>query len=715
MPARTTALSVPRLLWILSLQVLFIAVVFLCQAQASPLLGYASIHEARHDLKVEIDPATKSVSGVDDITIRYSGASTADFRIATGAQVEEVLVDAEPAEFRKQNRVLRVELGDKEGSVTLRIRYRGVFDDPFEKQPFSMDNPGQGVSGTITDDAAFLLGGSAWYPLTGAEKSSFAITVGAPKGMYAITEGSLVEHKDEGDKSLSVWDVAEPSGALSLFAGQYVIKETDLRGIRIATYFSRDNAGLSDRYLAACKKHITFYEELHGPYAFKQFLVVENFFPTGYGFPSFTLLGGQVLRLPFIPATSLRHEIAHCWWGNGVYVDFKSGNWCEGLTSYVADYLAKEEQSAEEARGYRMRTLKNFAELAAGKRDFPLTQFRSRVDPATQAVGYGKAMMVFHMLRQRIGDMAFWQALRDVYADRLYKYTSWDHFLEAFAERGLLGADEVREFSRQWIEGKGAMQLGVSGVQVDGKGDRPVVSGVLTQEKPVFAGRVPLRIETEGAAYDDFITLDGRQTAFELEPADEPKRLLIDPDYDVFRTLHPAEIPATVNSVKGSQGLVGVIADEAPATWREIIFPGLLRGLSRGGGPIYSEDEFAEGSFSERDVFFFGMPRGAAREALLETLPKDVRLAEKDFALGDLVDSDEADTIFAAFKADGGRTFAIFLPKKGTDTGIIMDTARKITHYGRYGYLGFRGSVNQAKGVGPIGASPLHVELRGEK
>jgi len=70
-----------------------------------------------------------------------------------------------------------------------------------------------------------------------------------------------------------------------------------------------------------------------------------EFFPTGFGFSSYTLLGSSVLRLPFILSTSLGHEIAHCWWGNGVYVDYESGNWSEGLTTYVSDYLYTEMES----------------------------------------------------------------------------------------------------------------------------------------------------------------------------------------------------------------------------------------------------------------------------------------------------------------------------------------------------------------------------------
>ena len=49
------------------------------------------------------------------------------------------------------------------------------------------------------------------------------------------------------------------------------------------------------------------------------------------GFPAtFTLLGRQVLKLPFIVKTSLGHEILHQWFGNSVYIDFVAGNWAEG-------------------------------------------------------------------------------------------------------------------------------------------------------------------------------------------------------------------------------------------------------------------------------------------------------------------------------------------------------------------------------------------------
>jgi aminopeptidase N len=102
------------------------------------------------------------------------------------------------------------------------------------------------------------------------------------------------------------------------------------------------DAPLARKYLAATHRYLALYDELIGPYPYKKFAMVENFRQTGYGMPSFTLLGSRVIRFPFILSSSYPHEILHNWWGNSVYVDYDSGNWSEGLTSYLADHLIRE-------------------------------------------------------------------------------------------------------------------------------------------------------------------------------------------------------------------------------------------------------------------------------------------------------------------------------------------------------------------------------------
>jgi len=662
-----------------------------------------------HDLEVEILHDTKTLRGIDTIRLPR-GVSR--IRVAFRPAVRMLAVAG--ATYTKKDGVLHLNLETANPSAnTVVLSYEGIFDDPFEAEPFSMDNPGQGVMGTITQDAAFFLAGSGWYPfILDDMPETFRVSVTAPKGIYAVMEGRLETHTDDADRSSSIWSVARPSGPLAMFAGRYVVNDRMHGKVRIATYFFQANAGLSPRYLDAAQRHIGRYEALHGIYPFEKFAVVENFFPTGYGFPSFTLLGSRVLRLPFIPDTSLRHEVAHCWWGNGVLVDVTGGNWCEGLTTYVADYLSKEEHSLEEARGYRLRTLEKYALLAAGPQDFPLSDFRSRYNPASQAVGYGKAMFVFHMMRLRIGDAAFWAALRDIYTERLYKRTSWGHFMDAFAKHGGLSTDQVRTFQDQWITRPGALQLAMDRPQVVSAGDHQQVVGKLIQKYPHFNVRVPVAVTAATVSTRENVELDDATAKFSIQIAEAPRTLAADPDFDVFRLLYPEEIPATVNAIKGSSALIAVIAEDSPAPWAEI-FRGLLIGLNHRGTRILSESRFAAKDITAEDVLFFGMPKRKKGRAMLSELGDAVALSSGSFRVGENISSRDADTMFAVFKRKQ-RLVAVFLPVAGTDVETVLRTARKITHYGRFGRLSFNGGVNIGKGIGEVLGSPLVVNLEND-
>ena len=54
------------------------------------------------------------------------------------------------------------------------------------------------------------------------------------------------------------------------------------------------------RFAREAKQYIQLYETLFHPFPFKRFAIVENFLPTGISMPTYTLLGQEVVRLPFI-------------------------------------------------------------------------------------------------------------------------------------------------------------------------------------------------------------------------------------------------------------------------------------------------------------------------------------------------------------------------------------------------------------------------------
>ena len=215
--------------------------------------------------------------------------------------------------------------------------------------------------------------------------------------------------------------------------------------------------------------------------------------------PSFTLLGPQVIRFPFILHSSYPHEILHNWWGNGVFVDYEKGNWCEGLTAYLADHLVQEQRGAGDE--YRRSTLQKYRDYVQEGRDFPLTEFRERHSAATEAVGYGKALMMDHMLRRRIGDDAFRKGLAAFY--RKHSRPARQIRRPAAAFEGA-SETELGEFFQQWTTRTGAPVLSVDNVQVQKSDAGFVVSGLLkqTQDADPYALDVPVTVLTDWRASD---------------------------------------------------------------------------------------------------------------------------------------------------------------------------------------------------------------------
>jgi hypothetical protein len=104
------------------------------------------------------------------------------------------------------------------------------------------------------------------------------------------------------------------------------------------------------------------------------------------------------------------------------------------------------------------------------------------------------------------------------------------------------------------------------------------------------------------------------------------------------------------------------------------------------------------------------MPKRKKGQAILSALGDAVVLSSGAFQVKEGISSGNADTMFAVFKRQQ-RLVAVFLPVEGTGVETVTRTARKITHYGRYGRLSFKGGVNIGKGIGDVSGSPLVINI----
>jgi hypothetical protein len=674
----------------------YLLALLLCISEAS-----AAGLSVEHTLEVEIYPNEKKLIAIDTMKIEPNGNEMLSFQLSENVHDITIAVDGKERGFGRRGKLLQIPLNSNEKNQTcqIAIRYSGIFDDPVPQRPLNMDNPGFGVSASITAIGAFLLAGSFWYPELLDSRAVYRLKVRAPAGMIAVTAGRSMARTTANGHTVSEWQILYPIEGISLSVAPFIVKEKQVGRITVATYFLSDDPNLSAAYIAASEKYIKLYADLFGPYPFDKFAVVENFFPTGFGFPSYTLLGSTVLRLPFIIHTSLGHEIAHCWWGNGVYVAYDQGNWSEALTTYVADYFYKERRSQSAARDYRLQILRNYATLVKPQNDFALNQFRARHDPITKTIGYDKGAMVFHMLRKLLGEEVFWGSLQDLYRKRLFQKTSWNHLQKAFENRA---QRSLQWFFEQWVDQKGAPRFYLDNVRVGRQAGRYKIEGEIIQHNPYFNFDLNLLLESRRKKISKTIAVKYRSTPFEIISDTAPLKLSLDPGSDTMRRLYEIEVPPSINSLKSSESVLCLLSENLDPEKAQIA-ESLVRSLGIKRYELVPEHTASPSQLKSHDILMIGLPK---RKELARHLPPRFIIQDRAFSLDGNLFHQPSDSFFGVFAhpSEKSRIAALFWPPASEYASMVV---RKIAHYGKYSYLVFQKGQNQAKGIWTVESSPL--------
>ncbi len=596
--------------------------------------------------------------------------------------------------------------GEEAAPTRVRFELAGTFHESTEGVVFSRENVGREISATIGEEGIYLAADAHWLPSFQDALVTTRLTIDTPAGWEPVTNGVRVSREERDGRLVTVWEEAKPVDGIALVAQRFHVTEEQFGDVAISVWLLQDDAPLAAKYLERTRAYLALYGRMIGPYPFGKFATVENWFPTGYGFPSWTLLGGAVMRLPFIPYTSFGHEIAHNWWGNSVYVADEGGNWCEGLTSYCADYHYKAQESPAAARDYRRGLLKDYqAYVSDPARDLPLREFRARHSGATRAIGYGKSAMVFHMVERSLGSGRFEQALRDVYAAKRFARASWDDFFAAFAA---VSGRDFTSFGDQWLARAGAPLLTLEGAAV--RGDRVEIR--LAQDAPAYELDVPIVVTTAKGTVDTTVRLAGLRETFEIV-APEARAVEVDPDCHLFRRLHPQEIEPTISQVLGAPALLFVLPD---ATGAELsAAEAFARGMVEGETPLIAGGG-APPADAPAGAKVLCNPASGALAERLALLPQGQLTVSGDLAFlaGRRFSLRENDLVFAApDPRDPAVTDLIVLCRSAAR---LPGLASRVGHYGKYSYLvlpAARGEV--VKGNWPAAGGPLTWRLDADR
>lgn len=690
------------------------------------VLGFAQSANIHHDLKVKIVPSKSSIEVIDNVTVNSEILSD---------QFTFLLNDVLNVE--KQNGNLKIELTkksifatdigmdrdntesqnllalneytvsgyDKSEDLKFTLKYFGEIDSPIKQ---SEENYQRGFSespGIINELGVYLAGSTYWIPSFNDEFVSFNLTTELPSVWRTVSQGKRLEDKVSGDTHIDVWQSKTPQEEVFLIAAKFNEYKFSVGSVDAFAFLRTPDEALANKYLETTAQYLEMYRKLIGPFPYSKFALVENFWETGYGMPSFTLLGEKIIRFPFILHSSYPHELLHNWWGNSVYVDFETGNWCEGLTAYMADHLIKEQRG--QAEEYRRSTLQKFTAYVNESNDFPLNKFVSRTDGPSEAIGYGKTSMMFHMLRNIVGDEKFIKAIQSFNRANKFKKASYSDIQKSFED---VIEEDLNWFFDQWLKRTGAPELKLTNAGVTKIGDIHELRFTLEQiqKEAPFIVDVPLVVIDEKGTHKEVFQINDRAAKFSIKVKEKPLKIFIDSQFDIMRKLDSREMPPAFTKAYGADKTLLILPDSTQEDYP--LYKNFVNGWIKGKEEkcnIVHQSEI-EDLPSDQTIWILG--KGNKNISKIEKLMNNYNSSISDDSIklnGQSLSVSGNSFLVAVRNPKNIEEVVMFLSigKEEAIPGLL----RKLPHYGKYSYLAFEGDepTNIAKGQWPVLNSPL--------
>ena len=667
---------------------------------------------AHHDLEVTLDPAGHSAH-IEDLVTLYPGdreEPAINFLLHANYTIDKTEIPhqgdwkIETAAIKDGDTPLQQITVSKPKDqpwpdfLQIRFRYYGKYTDALREY----GKPPPGAPGGEEDHGIFLSGASYFYPTVadpeGTLLITFSLSANLPAEWQVVSQGKRIRETTINGPRHTFWQCDDPMQEIFLIADHFQEYRDQYQDVKLYVFLRKKEKALAQKYLAAAKSYLAFYEKLIGAYPFVKFAVVENALQTGYGMPSFTLLGSRVMRFPFILHTSYPHEILHNWWGNSVYVKPGKGNWSEGLTAYLSDHLFPDLNGKGDR--YRFQELMKYASYVNANNDFPLSKFRERTDMASQAIGYGKLVMVLNMLRLELGDTVFLKALREFFITQQFRSAG---FRELQGHFEAASGKKLDVFFRQWIRAKGAPELKLAGAVYEIFQDeyRLTLTIRQKQKRPLFNMTLPVAVwvEEDDKPQIQNLKLESKtQQKLRLFVKGKPRAVMLDPYYDVFRRLDPREAPPSIGQSYGAEQAVAVLPNRG-----SIPLKNAYSRFAQTLGPatkMFSDKNYLPAPNAA--LWLFGKNNGLAKTLKPALRQYAVSIHQNGIAI-------EGKTF--AWK---GHSFVFTVPHphdpERSATWVIADDPesvpgliRKLPHYGKYGVLVFEGKAptNVHKGTWP--------------
>ena len=549
------------------------------------------------------------------LEIRNAESRVIFFELSRALTVESVKLAGQPVEFIHNPAVEGTQLARRGNDIMAVILPEQIV----ARQTFELEFVYGGDVLADAGGAGLLYVGDrgTWYPNRGMAMADFDLEFHYPQGWTLVATGrptpvSKNPSQASPDSQTSRWVSERPIPFAGFNLGKYTVFKNKAGNVDVETYATKTvernfpsasiqpvdpkASEITRRAVPVVVPHrpspaknegtvgeaaaraIQYYAQRFGPYPYSRLALTQLPGPESQGWPGLVFLSSyafldqqereqlhyepyRILMEESIPA----HETAHQWWGDLVSWDSYRDQWfSEGLSNYCAMMMVQEKNPAgfrqimdKYRRDLVQKNKDGVAPMDAGPVTLGLRLLSSNFPHGYEAISYGRATWLFHMLRSMLKDGAvqqkssqasggpdepFVRALRKVRERYEGKSITTRELMDVFAEELPVslryeGKRSLDWFLDGWVNGTSLPTLQLKSVKFTPKGSGSVVSGTIAQKDapqdlvtsvPVYA------VSGKQSVFLGRIFADGEESSFHLDAPAGTRKIVLDPNETIL-------------------------------------------------------------------------------------------------------------------------------------------------------------------------------------
>jgi aminopeptidase N len=463
-----------------------------------------------HELRFTVDPdnTTPFISGVVKTTFRaLANMNSVTFDMATALVVSSVTMNSTNLTFNQSNYELNITLPSTlttGNSATVIITYAGSppqAEGAFTRRTHPVNN-GTPIIFTLSEP----FGARDWWPCKqdlNDKIDSFDIYITCPSAYIGVSNGLLQSETTTGGNITRHFrhNYPIPAYLISLNVTNYVTYNIQAGlGTTQNPFFPINNYLYPESNTTAVQTAINqtvpvmnVFEEKFGFYPYRNEL---------YGHVQFGWNGGMehttMSSMGSWGRSLIAHELAHQWFGDKITCGTWRDIWLnEGFAEYLAGLVVESLDGVPSFISWKASKINNITSVVNGAVYLTETEALNVNRIFSSRLTYNKGSMVVHMLRWKMGDANFYQAVQNYLNDSNLAY-GYAITSDLKAHLEAVHGSNLDEFFNDWVYNQGYPTYTIT-AQNWGAGQAKITVNQTQSDPSVTYFEMPLEIRLSGA------------------------------------------------------------------------------------------------------------------------------------------------------------------------------------------------------------------------